>query len=142
MGANPEEAVDGTQFARRMLSEDRAAASLGMRVVQCSPGSAIVTMKVTDDMVNGHAITHGGLVFALADTAFALACNSYGRATVAAGATIAFLAPTRAGDELVARAVERLRRGRRGLYDVTVRSGDEVVAEFRGNSAEITGRSL
>ena len=142
MGAEREEATEGTQFARQMLAEDRAAASLGMRMVQCSPGSAMVAMSVTDDMVNGHSITHGGFVFALADTAFALACNSYGRATVASGATIAFLAPTRVGDELVAEAVERLRRGRGGLYDVTVRSGDEVVAEFRGTSAEIAGGSF
>lgn len=136
-----EEDSEGTKFARGMLAADRASATLGMQLVRCSPGSATVTMTVTEDMVNGHSITHGGFVFALADTAFALACNSYGRATVAAGATIAFLAPTGIGDELVAEAVERARRGRRGVYDVTVRRGDEVVAEFRGNSHEIAGRS-
>jgi acyl-CoA thioesterase len=88
-------------------------------------------------MVNGHDIAHGGLIFTLADTAFACACNSWGPVTVAAGAEIAFLAPARLGDELEAHAQVRTRRGRTGIYDVTVRRGDEVVAEFRGRSAEL-----
>jgi len=92
---------------------------------------------VRDNMVNGHAIAHGGLIFALADTAFACACNSFGPVTVAASADIVFVAPARAGDVLVAEAVLRTRFGRSGLYDVTVRRGGEVIAEFRGRSHEL-----
>jgi acyl-CoA thioesterase len=88
-------------------------------------------------MVNGHDLAHGGLIFALADTAFACACNGWGATTVAAGADITFLRPARLGDVLDAEARVRARRGRSGLYDVTVRRGDEVVAEFRGRSAEL-----
>ena len=91
-------------------------------------------------MLNGHQIGHGGMIFALADTAFAVACNSYNRTTVAAGCDIDFVAPVRAGDELRALAQERYRQGRSGLYDVTVRRGDGVVvAEMRGRSREIPG---
>ena len=96
-------------------------------------------MTVRADMVNGHAIGHGGLTFTLADSAFAFACNSYNRSTVAAGAEISFLAPTRLGDVLVADAAERSRQGRDGVYDVTVRSADTVVAQFVGRSKEIRG---
>ena len=85
-------------------------------------------------MANGHAIAHGGLIFALADTAFACACNSFGEVTVAAAADIIFVAPARVGDVLVAEAVLRTRFGRAGLYDVTVRRGEEIIAEFRGRS--------
>ncbi len=94
-------------------------------------------MTVRDDMVNGHAIAHGGLIFTLADTAFACACNSFGPVTVAASADIVFVAPARAGDVLVAEAALRTRFGRAGLYDVTVRRGGEVIAEFRGRSHEL-----
>jgi phenylacetic acid degradation protein PaaD len=94
-------------------------------------------MTVRPDMVNGHELAHGGLVFALADTAFACACNSWGPATVAAGADITFLRPARLGDVLEAEARVRTRRGRSGIYDVTVRREDEVIAEFRGRSTEL-----
>jgi acyl-CoA thioesterase len=90
-------------------------------------------------MVNGHGIGHGGLTFTLADSAFAFACNSYNRRTVAAACEIRYLAPTRLGDVLTAEAVERSREGRDGTYDVTVRSSDGVVAEFVGHSKEIRG---
>jgi acyl-CoA thioesterase len=96
-------------------------------------------MTVRDDMVNGHAIGHGGLTFTLADSAFAFACNSYDRRTVAAGAEIRFLAPTRLGDVLVATAVERSREGRTGVYDVEVTADETVVATFVGRSHEIGG---
>jgi acyl-CoA thioesterase len=95
-------------------------------------------MTVTEVMTNGQGITHGGFVFALADTAFAVACNGYGRTTVAADASITFISPTRAGDELVADAIERVRRRRTGVYDVTVRCGNDVIAEFRGISRELS----
>jgi acyl-CoA thioesterase len=88
-------------------------------------------------MVNGHAIAHGGLVFALADTAFACACNSFGPVTVAASADIVFVAPARVGDVLVAEAVLRTRFGRAGLYDVTVRRDEDVIAEIRGRSHQL-----
>ncbi|RDI68072.1 acyl-CoA thioesterase [Nocardia pseudobrasiliensis] len=128
----------GIEFARRMFDEDPASGNMGMRLIDAGAGAAVVAMTVRADMVNGHGITHGGYVFALADTAFAVACNGYGRTAVAAGASIAFLAPTRCGDELVAEASERVRRGRSGIYDVTVRRGEVVVAEFRGNSRDIS----
>jgi acyl-CoA thioesterase len=88
-------------------------------------------------MLNGHAIAHGGYVFMLADTAFACACNSDGPVTVAAGADISFITPVREGDVLVATAAERTRYGHSGIYDVTVRRGEDVVAEFRGRSRTI-----
>ena len=91
-------------------------------------------MTIRADMVNGHDIAHGGLLFTLADTAFACACNSHGPATVAAGAEIVFVAPARRGDVLVADALERTTFGRSGVYDVTVRRDTEVIAEFRGRS--------
>jgi acyl-CoA thioesterase len=122
-----------------MWASDRASQALGMRITEVGPGSATVEMTVRDDMVNGQAIGHGGLTFTLADSAFAFACNSYNRRAVAASADIRFLAPTRVGDRLVADAVERSREGRDGVYDVTVRCGETVVAEFVGRSKEIRG---
>src|SRR4051795_4318168 len=119
---------------------DRASQALGMALESVGPGSATLSMTVTDDMVNGHAIGHGGLTFTLADSAFAFACNSYNRSTVAAGAEIRFRRPTHLGDRLVATATERERAGRDGVYDVLVTVGDEVVAVFTGRSREIGGR--
>jgi phenylacetic acid degradation protein PaaD len=120
-----------------MMAADRASAALGIEVVEHAAGRARARMTVGPEMINGHGLAHGGLVFALADTAFAAACNGWGPVTVAAGAEIAFLAPARDGDVLEAVAELRSRRGRTGIYDVTVRRGDEVVAEFRGRSAEL-----
>jgi acyl-CoA thioesterase len=125
--------------AEAMWAEDRASQALGMRLVAVGPGHATLEMTVREDMVNGHAIGHGGLTFTLADSAFAFACNSYNRSTVAQAAEVTFLAPTRLGDLLVADAVERHREGRDGTYDVTVRCGETVVAEFVGRSKEIRG---
>ncbi|MDI9892838.1 hydroxyphenylacetyl-CoA thioesterase PaaI [Rhodococcus sp. IEGM 1404] len=118
-----------------MMARDAASALLGMVVERAEPGDALVTMTVRPDMLNGFAITHGGFVFALADTAFAIACNEDDRVTVAAGADIAFLRSTTAGQTLTAHAVRRARSGRTGLYDVRV--SDEsgaIVAEVRGRS--------
>ncbi len=125
--------------AAAMWAGDAASRGLGMEVREVGPGRAMLAMTVRADMVNGHAIGHGGLTFTLADSAFAFACNSYNRSTVAAACEIRFLAPTRLGDVLVAEAVERSREGRDGVYDVVVRSGDTVVAEFVGRSKEIRG---
>ncbi len=121
-----------------MMAADEASRALGIEVTEYSPGRAVTRMTVRSDMVNGHAIAHGGLVFALADTAFACACNSHGPVTVAAGAEIVFVAPARLGDELIAEAVERTLFGRTGVYDVTVRRGDDVIAEFRGHSHRLS----
>src|SRR5689334_7605358 len=120
-----------------MMADDAASRSLGIELVSCRDGRAVTRMRVRDDMVNGHGIAHGGLVFALADTAFACACNSWGPVAVAAAAEIAFVAPARIGDELLAEAAVRTRFGRAGIYDVTVRRGDEVVAEFRGRASTL-----
>ncbi len=117
-----------------MLANDAASAALGIRALELGDGTAKLAMTVTERMVNGHGIGHGGYVFLLADTAFACACNRHGSVTVAAQAEIDFIAPVHEGDELVAEAVERVRFGRSGIYDITVRRGDEVVAEFRGRS--------
>jgi acyl-CoA thioesterase len=133
----PEETA--RRAAEAMWAGDRASQALGMRLVEVGPGRAVLEMAVREDMVNGHAIGHGGLTFSLADSAFAFACNSYNRSTVAAACEIRFLAPTRLGDVLVAEAVERERAGRDGVYDVTVRCGDTVVAEMVGHSKEIRG---
>lgn len=121
--------------ARTMMQRDKTAAALGMIVERDEPGLAVVSMLVREDMTNGFEITHGGLVFTLADTAFAIACNEDESVTVAAGADITFLKSTRAGQTLTATAVKRTRSGRTGLYDVSVtdETGD-AVAEFRGRS--------
>jgi acyl-CoA thioesterase len=128
-----------TRAADAMWAGDAASRALGMRLVEVGPGRATLRMTVRADMVNGHAIGHGGLTFTLADSAFAFACNSYNRSTVAAEASVRFLAPTRLDDVLEATATERSRVGRDGVYDVTVRVGDTVVAEFTGRSREIRG---
>lgn len=120
--------------AARMYAEDTASRSLGITVGGVGPGRATATMTVTPAMLNGHAIGHGGYVFLLADTAFAFACNTYSDVVVAARCDIAFLRPVRAGEQLTAVASERSRVGRSGVYDVTVRTGADVVAEFRGSS--------
>ena len=123
-----------TDSVTRMLAGDAASRALGIEVRGVSAGAATATMRIRADMVNGHGITHGAFVFAVADTAFACACNSHGPLTVAAAVDITFIVPSHAGDLLEARAVERTRFGRSGIYDVTVRRGDEVIAEFRGTS--------
>jgi acyl-CoA thioesterase len=100
-------------------------------------------MPVRSDMVNGHGVCHGGLIFALADSAFAFACNSHGDNTVAAGAAIEFLAPGRQGDLLTATAQERWRTGRTGIYEIEVRNQrGEAIALFRGRSHQIAGRLI
>ncbi len=126
-----------TDSVTRMLAGDAASRALGIEVRDVEVGAATATMAIRADMVNGHGITHGAFVFAVADTAFACACNSHGPMTVAAAAVITFVAPSRAGDVLEARAVERARFGRSGIYDVTVRHGDDVIAEFRGTSRTV-----
>jgi acyl-CoA thioesterase len=126
--------------ARTMFDADVASRSLGIELLELGEGRATVQMRITEVMLNGHRIGHGGYVFLLADTAFACACNSQRPPTVAAGADIVFLAPVSEGDLLTARAQERITVGRSGIFDVTVTRGDEVVAEFRGRSRTLPAR--
>jgi acyl-CoA thioesterase len=127
------------QAARRLYATDLASQALGMSIVEVGAGTASVTMTVRPDMTNGHGICHGGYVFMLADSAFAFACNSHGPPTVASGATIDFLAPTRAGDQLTAVAREEWLGGRTGIYDIVVtRADDTVIAHFRGRSHRLS----
>ncbi len=132
--------VDGVAFARQMWADDEASRRLGMEATILERDHAVVRMPVREDMVNGHDICHGGFIFTLADSAFALACNSRGALTVAAGADVTFTTPGRLGDVLLADARVRTAYGRSGLTDVTVtRAADgAVVAEFRGRSRSVT----
>ena len=136
---------DATDVARRsaeaMWANDDASKALGMTLEHVAPGRARVAMAVRPDMVNGHDLCHGGLIATLADSAFAFACNTHGEVTVAAGFDVEFLESARTGDLLVADAREVVRRGRSGVYDVTVRCGEKVVAEFRGRSRSL-GRPI
>ncbi|MFZ0008801.1 MAG: hydroxyphenylacetyl-CoA thioesterase PaaI [Steroidobacteraceae bacterium] len=127
--------------AHGLFERDRASQGLGMRLLEVQPGRARVAMTVRADMLNGHQVCHGGLVFALADSAFAFACNSYNDSTVAAAAAIDFLAAAREGDELSAEAVELWRTRRNGIYEITVvNQRGERVALFRGRSYRIDGQ--
>ena len=130
---------EGVAFAQRMWDDDEASRGLGMQALLLEQDHAVVRMTIRDDMVNGHAICHGGYIFTLADSCFALACNSRGRLTVAAGADISFTAPGRLGDVLVAEARVRSAFGRSGITDVTVRreSDGQIIAEFRGRSRSL-----
>ena len=139
-----ESAEDLARRAGRVLYEkDKAAKALGIQVLEITPGGAHLTMTVRADMTNGHAVCHGGLIFALADTAFAYACNSYGDNTLAAAASIDFLAPAYANDVLSATAREAWRAGRSGLYEVEVTNQKgEQIALFRGRSHRISGKLI
>jgi acyl-CoA thioesterase len=129
--------------AEAMYAADEASRRLGITIDGVAPGRATATMRVTDAMVNGHGICHGGYVFLLADTAFAFACNTYDAVTLAAGCDVVFVSPARLGDQLVAEATERVRFGRSGVYDVTVSGQDgSTLAEFRGLSRTVEGRLL
>jgi len=126
-----------------LYERDRASQMLGISITAVRPGFAQLTMTVREDMVNGHGVCHGGLIFTLADSAFAFACNSHNEATVAAAGAIDFLAPARAGDELTAEAHETWRTRRNGLYEIVVfnRRGERI-ALFRGRSYRIEGAVL
>ena len=124
--------------ARALFAKDRASQKLGMDLVAVKVGVASVNMAVRPDMTNGHGICHGGYIFALADSAFAFACNSRGQPTVAAAVTIDFLVPAKVGDVLTAVAKERWRGGRTGLYDLSVTRADgTVIAHARGRSRQL-----
>jgi acyl-CoA thioesterase len=128
------------RVAEGMYSSDRASQALGIKIASVGPGHAELTMAVRADMLNGHAICHGGFIFALADSAFAFSCNSYNLTTVASGCAIDYMAPAREGDVLTARARERSVSGRTGVYDIEVSNQrGETIALFRGKSYRIKG---
>ena len=138
MTVTPEELA--RRCAEAMWRDDRASQALGMSLDAVGPGTATLSMTVTDTMINGHEICHGGLIFTLADSAFAFACNAYNKVTVAQHCSVTFLAPAKLGDCLTARAEERALNGRSGIYDIRVENQDgKAIAEFRGHSRTIKG---
>jgi acyl-CoA thioesterase len=130
------------RHVEQMWTDDEASRALGMEVLDLGLDHARVRMTISSTMVNGHAIAHGGYIFTLADSAFALACNSRGKLTVAAGADITFVAAARLSDVLVADATQRTAYGRSGITDVTVtrESDGVVIAEFRGRSRSVSSK--
>ena len=138
---SPEEVAK--TVSETMYRKDKAGQHLGMALKSIGPGTAVMTMRVTDEMLNGHNICHGGYIFTLADTAFAYACNAYNQATVAQGAQIDFLRPVAPDSLLTASAEERSRSRQTGVYDVTVTDQDgRTVALFRGSSHTIKGQLI
>ncbi|WP_209017607.1 hydroxyphenylacetyl-CoA thioesterase PaaI [Roseibium aggregatum] len=124
--------------AKLMWDDDRASKGLGIELLKVEPGKAVLTMRVAEHMTNGHGNMHGGFLFALADSAFAFACNSYNQMTVAQHCSITYIAPGSLGDMLTADAREVSRKGRSGIYDIRVtREDGTVLAEFRGHSRTI-----
>lgn len=125
----------------KMLDADQASQHLGIEIEEVRLGYARLSMKVSEPHVNGHRVAHGGFIFTLSDSAFALACNSYNQNALAQHCTITFTAPGQLGDTLVAEAIERHNAGRSGIYDVRVTNQNaELIAEFRGNSRTIKGQ--
>ncbi|MFM8865597.1 MAG: hydroxyphenylacetyl-CoA thioesterase PaaI [Limnohabitans sp.] len=128
--------VGETMFPVDVASKD----TMGMALLACEPGRAVMRMQVKELHLNGHKICHGGFIFTLADSTFAFACNSYNRNAVAAGCSIEFLRPGQLGDVLTCEGLEQTLSGRHGIYDMTVTNQKgEVVAMFRGKSAQIPG---
>ena len=124
-----------------MFAQDAASPGLGMKITDIGPGHASMTMTVRPDMLNGHHICHGGFIFTLADSTFAFACNSYNQNTVAQQNQITYLAPGKLGEVMTATAKEVSRKGRSGIYDVTVTGEDgRTIALFRGLSRTVKGQ--
>ena len=137
----PQQTAEAVRDA--MWVGDHATKMLGMRITAIAPGSATIEMTVRQDMLNGHAICHGGLITTLADSAFAFACNAYNELTVASGFTVDLVAPGRLGDVLTARCTEVSKAGRTGVYDVEVRNQrGERIAIFRGRSYTMRGKPV
>jgi acyl-CoA thioesterase len=138
--ARSEEQRLAEDVGRDMYAQDRASQALGMNVEVIKPGHARLRMAVRENMLNGHETCHGGLIFTLADSAFAFACNACNRVTVALGAQITFIEPAKLGDILIAEATEQSRTRRTGVYDVEVTTEDgRKIALFRGNAYETKG---
>lgn len=145
--SNAHHAPDAQKMAQdcadSMYERDQASRHLGMEITRVSPGQATVTMPVTNTMIQGHGSCHGGYLFTLADSAFAFACNSYNKATVASGCTIDYMLGAREGDVLTANAAEQSRGNRTGVYDITITNQDRhVVALFRGKSYQVRGEVI
>jgi acyl-CoA thioesterase len=137
----PDELARAT--ADSMYESDACSRALGLELLEVRPGYARMRMLVRDDFLNGHKICHGGLIFTLADSTFAFACNSYNINTVASGCAIEFLRPVHGGDVLTAEATEQVVSGRSGIYDIRVTNrANETVAMFRGKSAQIRGHLI
>ncbi len=137
----PQEIAEAS--AKAMWDGDFASQKLGIAITHIAPGEATLSMTITSDMSNGHGNCHGGYIFALADSAFAFACNSYNQVTVAQHCSITYLIPGRIGDRLTATANEVSRRGRSGIYDIRITNqAGEHVAEFRGHSRTVKGTHL
>lgn len=137
----PQELAEAS--ARALWDGDATSQRLGMTLGGIAPGTATLSMTVTDAMVNGHGTCHGGYIFTLADSAFAFACNGYNQRTVGQQAAITYLAPARPGDTLTATAHEVSRQGRSGVYDVRVTTQDGThIAEFRGHARTVKGTHL
>ncbi len=138
MGINSQ--IRAEKSAKSMLAKDQLTEWLKMDLVDSAPGMAKVSMRVEKHHLNSKDICHGGIIFTLADNAFAYACNSYNQITLAQHASIDFLAPGYEGEILTANAVEISKAGRSGIYDVDVcREDGEVIARFRGNSRTVKG---
>ena len=138
---DPQAMATAKQVAASMFAVDTATKdTMGMEILVCEPGRAVLRMPVQPLHLNGHQICHGGFIFTLADSTFAFACNSYNKAAVAAGCSIEFLKPAKLGDVLTSEGVEQTLSGRHGIYDIRVTNqhGD-TVAMFRGKSAQIQG---
>lgn len=129
-----------TACSQALHAGDSCAHTLGIEILSCTPGQSTLRMTVTDAMSNGHGICHGGMIFSLADTAFAHACNSTNHNTVASACSIDFLAAGKLGDQLTAVATERSRAGKTGVYDISITNQDDtLIALFRGKSYQIRG---
>jgi acyl-CoA thioesterase len=141
MSTLTDEAMLANRVGEAMFAADVASKqTMGMQLVFCKPGQAQMTMQVTKAHLNGHQICHGGFIFTLADSTFAFACNSHNKVALAASASIDFLKPAQLHDVLTCEGQERVLSGRHGIYDMTVRNQhNEVIAMFRGKSAQIQG---
>ncbi len=139
--------TDATALAKAcsdaMYANDNASRTLGIELVEVTPGCARLSMTVRHEFTNGHEICHGGYIFMLADSAFAYACNNCNRNTVASAASVEFIAPAKTGDRLTALAHERTRGSKIGVYDVEVyNQDDKLLALFRGDSYQIRGEVI
>ncbi|MEJ8866288.1 hydroxyphenylacetyl-CoA thioesterase PaaI [Pseudomonas jessenii] len=140
---NHEAMTLASECAQSLLQRDAASQAMGMRLLSAGPGCARVGMTVRADMIQGHGTCHGGYLFALADSAFAFACNSYNEATVAIGCSIDYIAPARLGDTLNADCIEQSRSGRTGNYDVRIENQQgQLIALFHGKSYKVRGPVL
>ncbi len=131
------------RVAQRMLAEEGTGPAWGIAIEEARAGYARLRMTLREDMLNGHRTAHGGMVFSLADTAFAYICNGRNERTVAAQASIVFLDAVKLGEVLIAEGEEVSRAGRSGVTRVTVRTGDgRAIAEFTGYSRTLGGPIL